>query len=149
MEDRHERAFEEYVGNGKPILAHHGAVASYDDWPRFGELVGVAWIWGTTNHSPIQSHTVQIAKSRHPVNAGINDFEIVDELYYDLKIANDLKTQTHATARWDGRDHPMVIAAQRETRGRLVYLANGHDLRAFEAPSLGKLWTNSVKWLLS
>src|SRR4051812_49453571 len=53
MRAEHQRAFENYVKSGRPIIAHHGAIASYDDWPRFGELVGFAWIWGKTNHSPI------------------------------------------------------------------------------------------------
>jgi hypothetical protein len=33
--------------------------------------------------------------------------------------------------------------------GRMVYLANGHDLRAFESPALRKLWANAVRWLLA
>ena len=36
MQARHKEAFERYVASGRPLLAHHGAVASYDDWPRFG-----------------------------------------------------------------------------------------------------------------
>jgi hypothetical protein len=46
MQSRHQAAFENYVASGRPIIAHHGGIASYDDWPRFGELLGFAWIWG-------------------------------------------------------------------------------------------------------
>ena len=148
MQERHKRAFEEYVDSGRPILAHHGAVASYDDWPRFGELVGVAWIWGKTNHSPIGTHTVRVNPDAHSVIAGVNDFQIVDELYYDLQIARDLSAKTHASAHFAGKDHPMVITGQRVEAGKVVYLANGHDLRAFEAPAMKRLWINSINWLL-
>lgn len=154
MEDRHKAAFERYVDSGRPILAHHGAVASYDDWPRFGELVGVTWVWGTTSHSPIGTHLVEIRPTDHPVIAGVSNFQITDELYYNLKLADELPAQVHATARWDGSDHPMVITAEGQgTRagagaGRRVYLANGHDLRAFEPPQMRTLWVNSIRWLL-
>jgi hypothetical protein len=152
MHERHRRAFEQYVRSGRPLLAHHGAVASYDDCPRFGELVGVAWVWGTTSHSPLGTHAVRVSSSSHPVVAGVGDFEIVDELYYNLKIADGLRADVHARATWDGREHPMVITAEGGRvggAGRMTYLANGHDLRAFESPALRKLWTNAVRWLLS
>src|SRR4051794_83201 len=38
LQQRHKDALERYVGSGRPIIAHHGGVASYDDWPRFGEI---------------------------------------------------------------------------------------------------------------
>ena len=65
--DVHRRHFEKYVKSGRPVLAAHGAVASYDDWPRFGELVGFTLIRG--RYEPIQpddrnrliSETLQLA----------------------------------------------------------------------------------------
>jgi type 1 glutamine amidotransferase len=152
MQGRHRRAFEQYVRSGRPLLAHHGAVASYDDCPRFGELVGVAWVWGTTSHSPLGTHLVRVRNTNHPVVAGVDDFQIFDELYYNLKIADGLPVGVHAHASWDGADHPMVITADGGRvpgAGRMVYLANGHDLRAFESPALRELWANAVRWLLA
>ena len=151
MGESHRAAFERYVRGGKPILAHHGAVASYDDWPRFGELVGVAWVWGKTNHSPIDSHTVRVLGTGHPVVRDVRDYTLVDELYYDLKLADGLRPDVHAEAQWDGAARPMVMTAEGgrvDGAGKVVYLANGHDLRAFEAPALRQLWVNSIRWLL-
>ena len=151
METLHRAALERYVASGRPLVAHHGAVASYDDWPRFGQLVGVAWVWGTTSHSPIGTHTVRVRQTNHPVISGVGDFDIVDELYYDLRIANDLTMQVHAEAEWNGRAHPMVITAEGgrvRGAGKMVYLANGHDLRAFEAPAMRMFWVNAVRWVL-
>ena len=45
LSDEHKMAFESYVASGRPLVSHHGAIASYDDWPRFGELAGFQWVW--------------------------------------------------------------------------------------------------------
>ena len=45
----------------------------------------------------------------------------------------------------------MIITAEGgrvEGAGRTVYLANGHDLRAFACPALPRLWQNAVRWSL-
>jgi len=78
MRDQDKAAFEAYVASGRPIVAHHGAIASYDDWPRFGQLVGFAWIWGTTNHSPVGDYVVRPLPTRHRIVDGVGEFAIHD-----------------------------------------------------------------------
>lgn len=150
MQPRHREAFESYIVSGRPLLAHHGSVASYDDWPRFGELAGVTWVWGTTKHSPIDNHKVRVLGTGHPVIKGIADYTITDELYYDLKLTPGLNMAVHAEADWNGRSQPMVLTAEggrAPGAGKLAYLANGHDMRAFECPAMKQLWCNTVEWL--
>jgi uncharacterized protein len=151
LEERHRRAFEAYVASGRPLLAHHGAVASYDDWPRFGELLGFTWIWGTTAHSPMGDYRVRVLPTGHPVVSGVDDYDIRDELYYDVAITLGLEPAVHAQAEWEGRRLPMVMTASGgriEGAGRTAYLANGHDMEAFGCPALRPLWINAVNWLL-
>jgi type 1 glutamine amidotransferase len=150
MQEKHKAAFEKYVASGKPLLAHHGAIASYDDWPRFGELIGFAWRWEITTHSPEGEYIVQIADINHAVTREVNDFTLWDELYYHVQTA-DAPIQVLASAQWDGEARPMVSVldgGRVEGAGRSAYLANGHDLRAFEAPAMKQLWCNAVQWLL-
>ncbi len=151
LEDRHKQAFEAYIGSGRPVVSHHGAIASYDDWPRFGELIGFTWVWGETTHSPLDSHQVRVLPTGHPITAGVGDFDIYDELYYNIRIIPGLNPTSHAAAEWDGADHPMILTAEGGRiagAGHTVYLANGHDLHAFESPEMCVLWTNTVRWLL-
>ena len=108
----HQAAFEAYIASGRPVLAHHGAIASYDDWPRFGELLGFTWVWGVTTHSPVGDHAVQVLPTGHPVVAGVGDYTLHDELYYDMRITPDLRPTAHAEATWDGRRLPMVLTAE-------------------------------------
>jgi type 1 glutamine amidotransferase len=150
--DGHKRAFEKYVYSGRPILSAHSGIASYDDWPRFGELVGFAWIWGTSSHSLIAEHRVRIRPSGHPIIEGVLDFNLIDEIYYDLRVTAGLPVHVHADADWAGRKCPLVMTAQGgriSGAGKTAYLANGHDMRAFESPALRQLWVNAVKWCLA
>lgn len=154
------QAFAAFVRRRGPILAHHGGIASYDDWEAFRHLLGFAWIWGRSNHSRFGEHTVRVVDAEHPVTGGVGDFVVEDEIYYDLWF--DPGVRVHAVAPWDGRDHPMVCTLQGRADGpggRVVYLANGHDLRAFAArPAAGppgetqdlplrRLWLQAIAWL--
>jgi type 1 glutamine amidotransferase len=151
LNGRHKEALERYVASGRPILSHHGAIASYDDWPRFGELTGFAWIWGKTNHSPVGTYTVQVPKSSHPITRELTDYTLVDELYYDIQVTRGLEPTVHATATWNGLSMPMIMSAsggRTAGAGKTAYLANGHDMRAFEGAALKTVWLNTVRWLL-
>ncbi|MCX6972545.1 MAG: ThuA domain-containing protein [Verrucomicrobia bacterium] len=156
LEPRHEEALSAYVASGRPVLLHHGAIASYDDSEVFKRLIGINWVWsgeGCTAHSPIAEYRVSAPPSAHPVIEGVGDYTLIDELYYNLHIHPRFEPAAHAWAEFEGQRLPMVFTGEggRGTAGagKLVYLANGHDLRAFECPAMRQLWTNSVRWLLS
>ncbi len=149
--DVHRRNLEKYIHRGGPLLSAHAAISSYDDWPRFAELIGYTWMWEVTSHSLISEHRVRILPTGHPIVRGLNNFGIVDELYYDIRLAPGMEATVHADAEWAGRRVPMVMTAEGgriQGAGKTVYIANGHDLRAFECPELGTLWMNAIKWCL-
>ncbi|MFC1961167.1 ThuA domain-containing protein [Chloroflexota bacterium] len=149
--DAHKAAFERYVASGRPLLVQHGGIVSYNDWPRFGELLGFTWVRGVTNHPPIGEISVRILPTNHPIIAGVDDFTLIDELYRDILITPGLGPTVHAESVYDGRIHPMILTAEGGRvagAGKTVYLANGHDQRAFECPALRQLWLNALRWLL-
>ena len=151
LDDHHMQAFEDYVASGRPLLVHHGAILSYDDRPRFGELRGFTWVQGHTRHPPFGPFAVRVLPTGHPIVAGVADYVIDDELYYNVAVAPGLEVTAHAAAEWEGASHPMVLTAEGgrvSGAGRLAYLANGHDMRAFACPAIRQLWTNAVRWLL-
>ena len=150
---QHEEAFTRYVASGRPLLLHHGAVASYDDSETFKRLVGINWVWGgdrPTQHSPLGDYTVTVRRPEHPLLQDVSDYILHDELYYDLHTNADIKPEVLAHANYEGQQLPMVqcfSGGRVGGAGRAVYLANGHDLRAFECPAMRKLWLNAVHWL--
>jgi len=145
-----QQSFAAYVASGRPVLAHHGGIASYDDWPRFGELLGFTWVWGTTEHSPVGEWAVRVLPTGHAVVAGVSDFELTDELYFDVKVSDGLTPTAHAEADYADRKLPMVLTGEGGRTGgagKTAWLANGHDMRAFAAPAMKQLWINATRWL--
>lgn len=133
------------------MLAAHGAIASYDDWPRFAELVGFQLDWTNSDPSPIGSYWVHMRGTGHPIVAGVSDFQVVDELLPAVQISPGLRAQIHADSNWAGGKIPMVMTAKGGRMlgaGKTAYIAPGHDMRAFESPDLRQLWLNAVKWCL-
>jgi len=148
---RRRQAFVEYVASGRPLLAWHGGTGSFDDWPEFGALLGFRWVWGTTAHSAYGRWHVEIEPTKHPVVEGAHDYDIDDELYYDVEIAAGLEIAIHASAPYEGARRPMVVTAEggrTAGAGRTAFLANGHDLRALDAESFRTIAVNTIRWLL-
>ncbi|HET7568753.1 MAG TPA: ThuA domain-containing protein [Gaiellaceae bacterium] len=151
-DERRRQAFADYVSSGKPLLAWHGGTGSFDDWPEFGRLLGFRWVWGTTSHSAYDRWRVEVEPTGHPAVAGAESFDVTDELYYDVEFAEDMRVAVHATADYDGAKRPMVVTAEggrAPGAGRTAFLANGHDMRAFDAEPFLRIVVNTVDWLLS
>jgi type 1 glutamine amidotransferase len=149
--ETHRRSFEKYVQSGRPILSAHGAIASYDDWSRFSDLVGFNLHWEDITPSPVGDHWVRIRPTNHPIVQGVSDFQIVDDLLPGVEINPGMRVQIHAEATWAGQKLPMVITGQGGRllgSGKTAYLANGHDIRTMQSPELKQLWLNAAKWCL-
>lgn len=145
------RAFADHVAAGKPVLAWHGGTGSFDDWPEFGRLLGFRWVWGTTSHSAYDRWRVEVEPTGHPAVAGAESFEVDDELYYDVELAADMTAAVHAAALYEGAPRPMVVTAEggrAPGAGRTAFLANGHDMRAFDAEPFRRIVVNTIDWLL-
>ncbi|MDL5048185.1 ThuA domain-containing protein [Oscillatoria amoena NRMC-F 0135] len=153
LEKNHLEGFRRYVASGKPLLLHHASVASYNDTPEFGALLGIQWIWGETTHPAMAEYCMRVQPTGHPVVAGLEDYVLYDELYYKLKIDSSIHPETHATAWFDGQKWPMLITGQGgrgvDGAGKVAYICNGHDLRATDTPAMKKIWGNSIQWLLT
>lgn len=145
-----ETAFERYIASGKSLILHHGAAASYDDSEVFKRLIGINWVWSgdrPTQHSPVGDYAVRVTRPEHALMTGVSDYSIYDELYYDLQTHPSIQPEILAEAEYLGARLPMVQwfeGGRTPGAGPAIYLANGHDLRAFESPALRQLWINAV-----
>lgn len=153
LSSSHERAIERYIAGGGPVICHHGGIASYPESAAFARLCGFSWVWGETTHSPFDTWQVRVTEPDHPLTEGVRDFSVEDEIYYKVRLLEAGAVRVHATATYDGTEHPMVSTMEATaTRGRRVYLANGHDLRAFTGDAgeqLRTLWSNAFRWCLT
>ena len=116
------RTLVNFVRNGGGLLGLHSATVTFTDCPAYMELIGARF----TDHSPIMDFAVRITDPDNPVVARCDDFRITDELYL---LADQAEYEPFAVAHYQGVDR--VVGYQRDVgKGRVLYLANGHDVRA-------------------
>jgi type 1 glutamine amidotransferase len=153
--ERQKEAFRSYMAAGRPVLAFHGGIVGYGDWPEYGRLLGFRWVRGYTSHSRYAEWPVQVDTDRHPVVAGVRDYVVHDELYYNVVIPPELGVQVHARALFaEGVALPMVLTAEGGAgrcagAGKTAYLANGHSMQSMEPPAIRRLWLNTLRWLMT
>ncbi|MCE0483486.1 MAG: ThuA domain-containing protein [Methylacidiphilales bacterium] len=146
-------AYVQYVASGRPLLGWHGGIASYDDWPEFGTLLGFRWDWRVTLHSQYKEWQVKVEPTGHPVVEGVGDYQIQDEIYYNVQITPGLDYAVHAWAQIQELVRfPMILTGQGARiagAGKTAYLANGHDLKSTSCEAFRKVVVNTLNWLLS
>lgn len=136
-------AVEDHLTAGRPLLALHTAPICFDDWPRWGEIVGGAWNWQRSMHPPPGPFTVEVV-SDHPVVDGLGSFEVHDERYSFLDVADDVEVL--AVAR-DGDEVHEIVWVREENGARVVYSALGHDPRSYETPENRVLLRRAIRHL--
>jgi hypothetical protein len=129
---------------GIAVLGTHTAAASLTDYPEWESVLGGRWLPERSMHPPIGPARVTLHADRHPVVAGLGDFDTVDERYSHLRVAADVVPLAAHTL--DEVEHPLLWA---RTAGssRVVYSALGHDARAYESAELRELLARAIRWL--
>lgn len=140
--------FERGVG----VVAMHHALVSYQRWPEYERIVGGRWFdtpekGGDPRETPSgYEHDVDFRVRivpGHPVTAGVEDFDVHDEIYWGYRVGADVIPL--ATT-----DHPKsgnpLMWARTEGQSRVVYLLLGHGPRAYETPGYRRLVANSLRW---
>jgi type 1 glutamine amidotransferase len=154
--EKQKIAFRKYVQSGRPILSFHSGILSYDDWPEYGQLLGYRWEQGITEHTLYADWKVT-TRSTHPIMRGVPDYELTDELYYNVQVEAGMNAQMHAYAEFGPENtkpakFPMVITGSGGRiagAGKTAYLANGHSMKTFECAALRPLWVNTLEWLVN
>lgn len=150
--DAQRDAYCRYVASGRPVLGWHGGIASYDDWPEYGRLLGTRWDWKVTSHTAYDHWHVEVLPTGHPVVEGVSSYDLKDELYFNFQITPDLDYAIHARADFHGVTFPMVLTGEGgrvEGAGKMAYLANGHSMESFSSPAFQQIACNTIHWLLA
>ncbi|MEU8266901.1 ThuA domain-containing protein [Sphaerisporangium sp. NPDC049002] len=129
-----------HLDRGGGVLALHAAAICFDDWPAWRRMLGASWTWGVSHHPPLGPARVKV-HGGHPIVDGLDDFELVDEVYSDL----DVRAGVRPLASSLGQP---LLWARTAGRGRLVYDALGHDARSYESPAHRTLLQRAARWLL-
>jgi hypothetical protein len=144
-----QRALADAVALGKGLVALHcsnvmgwqGDGLDPADRPLF-ELIGNRYLSHGPGHHEGR-HAIEIVAG-HPVTEGVTDFDLFDE-YYEFELADDKIEVLAQRHRADGVVIP-VMYAREVGAGRVVYLALGHDMRAWGEPPFRKLVSQALTW---
>ena len=137
LTDELTRTLVNFVRNGGGLVGLHAATVAFTDNAKYLELIGARF----TEHSPIMDFTVRITDPAHPVVARCDDFRVTDELYI---VEDQAAYEPFAVAHYQGGDH--VMGYQRDVgKGRVLYLANGHDTRSLGNRHVQRMLERTVR----
>jgi uncharacterized protein len=148
-----QEAIFNYVRSGHGYVSIHGADNAAKDWlPAWKEMLG-----GVFSHFGLPdgktqkgSFTVKITETSSPITEGLKDFNLTDELYYQMQLMPDV--QPLATIEHQGATWP-VAWTRTFGRGRVFHTVLGH--RDFgpdkgdplRDPNLGRLVVQGIDWV--
>jgi type 1 glutamine amidotransferase len=149
-----QKALLGWVKAGHGYVSIHGADNAAPDWvPEWREMLG-----GVFSHIGLPdsktkkgTFTIRIADTAHPITQGLNDFELTDELYYQIQMQPDvdpLATTDYAGGTWP------VAWTRTYGKGRVFHTPLGH--RDFgpgkddplRNPNLIKLIIQGIDWVV-
>ena len=130
------------LGQGEQgIVVLHHALLAFRDWPLWSEIVGISER-GFGYHVN-QTVRTEIAAADHPIAAGLEPWEMVDETYTmsDAGAGNDVLLTT---------EHPQSMRtlawARRHARARVFCYASGHDDQTYANPSFRTILARGILW---
>ena len=125
-----------FLGGGKGLLALHAASGCFDDWPEYPQILGAWWEGHHSSHPPVQKLSMRVNAGAHPVVDGIEDVEIEDELFMNLKFTDRVTPLIESD--WEGASIP-VVWTRSYGGGPVYYNGLGHGLEAVETPDFQRL----------
>jgi type 1 glutamine amidotransferase len=169
------------AGNKGFVFFHHALASWAHTWPAgingsnaYAEVMGGTADWGKTirnirgrdyQASGALNGTQQritVVDRNHPITAGVEDFDIVDEAYLcpifedsvqPLLRTNFVPVDKAFPARPLTQGHPpgsnLTGWYKAAERSPVVYIQHGHDQRAWENPAWRRLMLNSIRWAAS
>lgn len=139
------RRIETHLQGGGGILALHTAAISFDDWPRWREIVGAGWTWGTSYHPPYGPVSVQMTSAQHPITQGLPAFTFDEEAYSKMDLVPGIEPL--ATVRASVQDAASPCLWARDVgQGRVVYDALGHDSASIDQPTHQRILQRAALW---
>jgi type 1 glutamine amidotransferase len=135
-----------YVAAGRPLLVSHVSSTSLPAVPEWEAILGGIWVRGTTFHPEYGPAHVEVVDHRHPITAGLADFDLDDERYTELRVSPAVHVLARHTL--DGVAHPLVWTHEYGT-ARVVYDALGHDAASYDSHEHRELLARAARWLVT
>ena len=168
------------LATGQGVVVTHHALAGWPSWEGWATAVGGRYLyapgmlrgqqWPSSGYR-LARHHIDVIATDHPVCAGIQPFDVDDELYLCPVFEDEVVPLLATTADLDGRQfistfeavrdgleldaalHPagsrLVAWAKSAERSPLVYLQPGHGRETMQHPQYRRLLVNALRWVAS
>ena len=133
-----EEALFRFVENGGGLIGLHSATDSFKHNRRWLELIGSKFY----HHEDFKRYEVRVEDGYY-ITRRLQSFTLPDELYH-LEMMGP-PVQVVAYTPWRGGKEPMMYVKE-HGKGRVAYLALGHDLRSFSSANFQKLLMRGIAW---
>jgi type 1 glutamine amidotransferase len=155
IREEEKKNFIDCLNEGKGLVALHHTTGSYPEWPEFQEIIGGRYTFkpwtdaGGTVHPASDfkddvPFRVHVADRKHPVNKGIEDFDVVDETYLNVAVNPDvhvLLTTDEPTST------PSLAWTKKYGKSKVVTFLMGHDDHAYSTPNFRKFLNQAIQWV--
>lgn len=133
-----KRGLMNHIAAGKGYVTFHSGADSFRGDPDYDALVGGHFV----THPHYRTYQVSITENKSPITEGIEEFMITDEQYV---LDYNPKVTVLANALWKGQTTP-VMWTKGWGKGRVFYLALGHDVKAVQQDMFTKLLLRGALW---
>lgn len=138
--DSQIEALTRWVRSGRALLAAHAATVVGDSGLGLERLLGGAFI----RHPPQFSFKAIPLSAQHPITAGIEAFDVHDELYIERY---DSSVFIHMVAIYEQVAYP-VVWSRLEEQGRVAHIALGHSEQVWDLEPYQRLMLQTIGWLI-
>jgi uncharacterized protein len=149
---KEQEAYINLLNKGKAMIFLHHSLVSYQNWKEFITIVGGKYhthpvvVKGDTLKSNYEHDVVMQVKvedKRHPVTMGMDDFEILDEVYGETEILPTVKPLLSTTLT---KSMPYLAWINHYGNSDVVYIQLGHGPGAYSNASYRKLIQQAIEW---
>jgi len=127
-----------FVASGKGYVGIHSAADSFRDCPEYQAMVGGRFL----THPHYREYQVSVVDPEHPITKDLTEFTVTDEQYI---LDFDPRVNVLCSALWKGKAMP-VAWTKSWGKGRVFYLALGHDRKACEQKIFRLLLIRGALW---
>lgn len=145
LSDRAKAKLLGYVRRGGALVLIHFANGAFLEWKEYRRLSRRVWLDGLSGHDAHGPFRVTIRKADHPITAGLQDYDTVDELYFRQHGVLPIEPLVTARSNVTGADEPMAYAFE-EGKGRVFQTLLGHDAASIRNPGTAALIRRGTAW---
>ena len=127
-----------FVEGGKGYVGVHSAADSFRECSTYRYFVGGYFV----THPRYRQYQVSVVDPTHPITKDIEEFFVTDEQYIT---GYDPGNNILATALWRGKTVP-VVWTKSHGKGRLCYIALGHNAESCRDETFKTLLTRGTVW---